>query len=129
VLHKRLFHTRLFIGVVLASHVPWVVAQSAANGFQIMFDQRGGNCAACHSIPDASGKKNGVQSNFAPPLDGVAARYSSIQLMQWVLDARNINPQTLMPPFGVDLNTSTARGRLLTDSQIADVVAALQTLR
>jgi L-cysteine S-thiosulfotransferase len=94
-----------------------------------MFDQRGGNCAACHSIPDASGKKNGVQSNFAPPLDGVAARYSSIQLMQWVLDARNINPQTLMPPFGVDLNTSTARGRLLTDSQIADVVAALQTLR
>jgi L-cysteine S-thiosulfotransferase len=52
-----------------------------------------------------------------------------MQLIQWVVDARKINPQTLMPPFGVDLNTSTARGRLLTDAQIANVVAALQTLR
>jgi L-cysteine S-thiosulfotransferase len=104
-------------------------AQSATNGFQLMFDQRGGNCAACHSIPDANGKKSGVQSNFAPPLDAVASRYSGSQLMQWVVDARKINPQTLMPPFGVDLNSSSAQGRLLTDAQIADVVAALQTLR
>jgi sulfur-oxidizing protein SoxX len=101
----------------------------AGRGFGLMFDQRGGNCAACHSIPDASGKKSGVQSNFAPPLDGVASRYSAAQLLQWVVDARKINPPTLMPPFGLDLNTDKAKGRLLTDAQIADVVAALQTLR
>lgn len=104
-------------------------AQSAANGFKLMFDQRGGNCTACHALADADGKKIGIQSNFAPSLDGVASRYTAGQLTQWVVDARTIHPQTLMPPFGVDLNTQTARGRLLTDAQIADVVAALQTLR
>jgi sulfur-oxidizing protein SoxX len=94
-----------------------------------MFDQRSGNCAACHSIPDAKGKKSGIQSTFAPPLDGVGSRYSQAQLMQWVVDARAIKPSTLMPPFGVNLNTATAKGRLLTDAQIADVVVALETLR
>jgi L-cysteine S-thiosulfotransferase len=104
-------------------------AQNAEVGFKLMFDQRGGNCTACHSILDAAGKKSGVQSNFAPPLDGVATRYNAAQLLQWVVDARKMNPQTLMPPFGVDWNTDKAKGRLLTDAQIADVVAALQTLR
>jgi sulfur-oxidizing protein SoxX len=104
-------------------------AQSAESGFRIMFEQRGGNCAACHSIPDVQGKKSGIQSTFAPPLDGVGARYSKAQLTQWVVDARVIKPSTLMPPFGVDLATSTAKGRLLTDAQIADVVAALERLR
>ena len=109
------------------------IASSAASpiqrGFATMFDQRGGNCAACHSIPDAQGKKSGIQSTFAPPLDGVGTRYNKMQLMQWVVDARVVKPNTLMPPFGVDLNTHTAKGRLLTDAQIAQVVAALETLR
>lgn len=94
-----------------------------------MSDQRGGNCAACHSVPDAAGKKSGIQSTFAPPLDGVGLRYTKTQLMQWVVDARVMKGNTLMPPFGVDLNSPTAKGRLLTDAQIADVVAALEGLR
>lgn len=94
-------------------------------GFQTMFDQRAGNCVACHSVPDIAGKKSGIQSNFAPPLDGVGGRYDRPLLEQWVRDARKIMPQTLMPPFGVNLG----HGRLLTDAQIADVVAALQSLR
>ncbi len=104
-------------------------AQLAESGFRVMLDQRGGNCAACHSIPDAAGKKSGIQSTFAPPLDGVGSRYSKAQLTQWVVDARVIKPSTLMPPFGVDFNTPNAKGRLLTDAQIADVVAALELLR
>jgi sulfur-oxidizing protein SoxX len=102
---------------------------ASERGFAIMADQRGGNCAACHSIPNALGKKSGIQSTFAPPLDGVGSRYSKAQLTQWVVDARVIKPSTLMPPFGVDLNTPNAKGRLLTDAQIADVVAALELLR
>lgn len=98
-------------------------------GFAIMFDQRLGNCAACHSLPDSQGKKIGWQSTFAPPLEGVGTRYTKAQLIQWVVDARVMRPSTLMPPFGVDLNTATAKGRLLTDAQIADVAAALETLR
>ena len=102
---------------------------ASERGFTIMFDQRLGNCAACHSIPNAEGKKIGWQSTFAPPLDGVGSRYTKSQLMQWVVDARVMKPSTFMPPFGVDLNTATAKGRLLTDTQIADVIAALELLR
>jgi sulfur-oxidizing protein SoxX len=121
---QRILHALTLLWFTGLAH-----AQNTETGFKLMFDQRGGNCAACHSIPNAAGKKNGVQSNFAPPLGGVATRYNAAQLLQWVVDARKINPQTLMPPFGLDLNTDKAKGRLLTDAQIADVVAALQTLR
>jgi sulfur oxidation c-type cytochrome SoxX len=88
-------------------------------GWRILFDQRLGNCAACHSIPNEKGQKSGIQSTFAPALDGVAARYSAAQLRQWVEDARKINPNTMMPPFG----------QMLTPQQVTDVLAALQTLR
>jgi sulfur oxidation c-type cytochrome SoxX len=118
---------------LLSAYLLWLptalLAQNAMNGFQILGSQRSGNCTACHSIPDASGKKVGIQSTFAPALDGVGTRYNSEQLRQWVTDARVINAKTLMPPFGVDLNNQRASGRLLTDAQIADVVAALETLR
>jgi sulfur oxidation c-type cytochrome SoxX len=92
---------------------------SVAQGWRILFDQRQGNCAACHSIPNEKGQKTGIQSTFAPALDGVAARYSQEQLRQWVVDARKINPNTLMPPFGA----------MLSEQQVTDVLAALQTLR
>jgi L-cysteine S-thiosulfotransferase len=92
---------------------------SAASGWRILFEQRLGNCVACHSIPNEQGKKTGVQSTFAPPLDGVAGRYSAETLRQWVVDARKINPDTLMPPFGL----------ILSPEQVADVLAAMQTLR
>jgi sulfur oxidation c-type cytochrome SoxX len=94
-------------------------APSVAQGWRILFDQRLGNCAACHSIPDQNGAKSGIQSTFAPALDGVASRYSTAQLRQWVVDARKINPNTMMPPFG----------QMLAPQQVTDVLAALQTLR
>lgn len=94
-------------------------AISVQQGWRIVFDQRLGNCAACHSIPDQKGAKAGIQSTFAPALDGVATRYSPAQLRQWVVDARLINPNTLMPPFG----------QILTPQQVTEVLAALQTLR
>jgi sulfur oxidation c-type cytochrome SoxX len=92
---------------------------SPEQGWRVLFDQRQGNCVACHSIPDQKGAKTGIQSTFAPALDGVASRYSTEQLRQWVVDARKINPDTLMPPFGA----------MLSAQQVTDVLAALQTLR
>jgi L-cysteine S-thiosulfotransferase len=118
--------------ILWAPHLGFAEAEGPGNeqiGFALMFDQRAGNCIACHSIPNAKGQKAGVQSSFAPPLDGVGKRYERALLTQWVRDARKLNAQTLMPPFGVEWNSATAQGRLLTDAQIADVVAALQTLR
>jgi L-cysteine S-thiosulfotransferase len=98
-----------------------VMAQtpSLTNGWRILLEQRSGNCVACHAIPNEQGYKTGVQSTFAPQLDGVASRYSSEVLRQWVVDARKINPDTLMPPFGL----------ILSAEQINDALAVLQTLR
>ena len=92
---------------------------SEPSGWELVFNQRLGNCAACHSIPDQQGNKLGVQSTFAPALDGVASRYSAARLREWVADARTINPQTLMPPFRA----------ILSERQIDLVVQTLQTLR
>jgi L-cysteine S-thiosulfotransferase len=96
-------------------------ASAAQRGFRIIADQRLGNCMACHSMPDAQGRKVGTQSTFAPPLDTVASRYDPATLRQWLLDARVINPQTLMPPFA-------AQG-ILSTAQIDEVLAALLTLK
>lgn len=89
------------------------------SGWRILLEQRLGNCVACHSIPNEQGKKTGVQSTFAPALDGVASRYNPEMLRQWVVDARKVKPDTLMPPFGL----------ILSPEQIRDALAALQTLR
>jgi L-cysteine S-thiosulfotransferase len=96
-------------------------ASPTQRGFRIIADQRLGNCMACHSMPDAQGKKIGIQSTFAPPLDTVASRYDAAALRQWVADARIINPQTFMPPF--------ATNGILSVAQIDDVLAALLTLK
>lgn len=113
--------TRLTFTALLASVGVSAQAQipSAAQGWRILFDQRLGNCVACHSIPDALGKKSGIQSTFAPALDGVASRLNADELRQWLVDARKIKPDTLMPPFGL----------ILRAGQIEDALAALQTLR
>ncbi len=112
------------LSVLTSAHIACAqpsAEQSVASGFRIMADQRLGNCMACHSVPDAQGKKTGVQSTFAPPLDGVASRYNAATLRQWVADARLINPQTLMPPF--------AANNILNNEQIDDVLTALGTLK
>ena len=95
------------------------LSADVSNGWRVLLEQRLGNCVACHSIPNEQGKKTGVQSTFAPALEGVASRYSPEKLQQWVVDARKINPDTLMPPFGL----------ILSPEQIRDALAALQTLR
>jgi L-cysteine S-thiosulfotransferase len=94
-------------------------------GFALMHDPRSANCSACHSIADAQGRKSGVQSNFAPALDGVASRYSAAELRQWVFDARALRPDTRMPPYGVDLGY----GQPLSAAQLEAVLAALASLK
>lgn len=86
-----------------------------------------GNCIACHALPG----QTGVLSNFAPSLQGVGARYTVAQLQQWVVDARQIHAQTLMPPFGSaqGLNRVANTQTLLTPEQITQVIATLAQWR
>ncbi|MEP6792254.1 MAG: sulfur oxidation c-type cytochrome SoxX [Ramlibacter sp.] len=96
-------------------------------GFRIMADGTGGNCVACHALPGQAG----TPSTFGPSLDKVGSRYSAEALRQWVTDARQVKTGTLMPPFGTTRGTNfSIRSRsILSEDEIAHVVAALQTLR
>jgi sulfur-oxidizing protein SoxX len=110
---------------VLAVSSVW--ASPYEEGWRIMTDKTLGNCWACHALPG----QQGWISNFGPSLTGAGARWSAQQLTQWVVDARQMNPQTLMPPFGVSsgLQRVSTSGPLLTPEQIQQVVNTLASWR
>ncbi len=82
-------------------------------GQELAFDNRKGNCLACHAMP---GEPKAVTSaNIAPPLIGMAARFPDRKkLYDQVWDATRVNPDTAMPPFG--------RNRILSDAEINRIV-------
>lgn len=105
-------------------------------GLRIMANRQQGNCVTCHQVGvlrDAKGidGASGKQGDFGPSLDGVARRYSVAQLRQWVVDARQLSPNTLMPPFGTLQGTTQPNPArpLLSPEEIDKVTAALATLR
>jgi sulfur-oxidizing protein SoxX len=108
----------------------------AEQGLRIMANRQQGNCVTCHQVSvlrDAKGIDGaaGKQGDFGPALDGVAKRYSLGQLRQWVMDARKLSSNTLMPPFGTLEGTTQANPErpMLSADEIDKVTAALATLR
>lgn len=107
-----------------------VVAQtneSIKSGFEIMTNKQTGNCIACHAVPGLPG----LPSDFGPSLKGVGSRWRRSELMQWVVDARKIKSDTLMPPFGNSdgLHQVRQAQALLSNAQINDVVDTLASWR
>jgi len=94
-------------------------------GLDIIVQKQLGNCVACHEIP---GVQNAT-SNLGPSLKGVGTRLKRETLTHWVKDARTLQPNTLMPPFGstTGLNKLSHQQPLLTDAQIQKVVETLLT--
>ena len=122
--------TSAVLMVVLAffSGINLATAQSLPEqGFRIINTGNTGNCIACHALPG----QTGLVSTFGPALHAVASRYNPQELRQWVTDARKIKPDTLMPPFGTTQGTNAAvrAQSILSEEQIAHVVAALLTLK
>lgn len=79
-------------------------------GKQLAFAKSKGNCLACHIIP--GGDQPG---NIAPPLLQMTARYPDKKtLRKRIWDATEVNPETLMPPYG--------RNKILTEEEIDLVV-------
>lgn len=110
---------------------PLASAGDAARGQAIVLKRQEGLCLLCHSGPFP---QEPFQGNLAPTLSGVGARMSAGQLRLRMMDSRQVNPDSIMPPYfetrglqrvGVAFSGKT----LLTAQQVEDVVAFLQTLQ
>jgi sulfur-oxidizing protein SoxX len=125
------------LALAVSTFVSAQTPSPAAQGLRIMADRELGHCVVCHRVSALGGGAGagagagGAQGNFGPSLDGVGARYTESELRQWVTDARRLQPDTLMPPFGT-LEGVVRPNRaqpLLTEAQIDLVVAGLKSLR
>ena len=85
-------------------------------GKEIAFDNKKGNCLACHQI--AGGELAG---DVAPPLVAMQARFpDKAKLRAQIWDATKANPNSIMPPFG--------RHKVLSEDEIDKVVEFIYTL-
>ena len=110
-----------------------------ANGIKVMTTNSLGNCVACHTI--AALPEVQFPGNIAPPLDGVASRWSEAELRGIVANAKMTFEGSFMPAFyktdgfirpGAAYTGKAPEGDLppiLTAQQIEDVVAYLLTLK
>lgn len=91
-------------------------ADSAADGKEISFDRKKGNCLACHVMDD--GELAGL---VGPPLMMMDVRFPDrAVLRKQIWDPTIRNPATSMPPYG--------KHRMLTEEEIDKVVDYLYTL-
>ena len=126
-----------------AQEVPWRVtgdgiAQAltaqpgdAVRGRAIVANRQQGLCLLCHSGPIPEER---FQGNLAPPLDGAGKRLSAAQLRLRMADSRQVNPDSLMPPYHhagglAQVGRAFAGQPILSAQQIEDVVAWLVTLQ
>ena len=103
----------------------------AARGRAIVLDRQVGLCLLCHSGPFPETR---FQGDLAPNLAGAGSRWSEGQLRLRIVDARRLNPDTIMPPYyRVEGLTGVAKayvGQTVLDAvQIEDIVAFLTTLK
>ncbi|HHC74651.1 MAG TPA: sulfur oxidation c-type cytochrome SoxX [Thiothrix sp.] len=65
-------------------------------GKKIAFDRKKGNCLACHMIMGGD-----LPGTIGPPLIAMKARFpDKAKLRAQIADARTVNPDTIMIPFG-----------------------------
>ena len=103
----------------------------AARGRAIVASRQTGLCLLCHSAPIAEER---FQGNLATDLAGAGARWSEAQLRLRLVDARRVNPESIMPAYyrveGLQRVGEAWQGRtVLSAQQIEDVLAWLRTLR
>ena len=100
-------------------------------GRAIVTNRYVGLCLLCHNGPFPEER---MQGTLAPGLKGAGSRWSEGQLRLRIVDARRLNPNSIMPSYyriaGLNRVAASLRGKpVLTAAQIEDVVAFLVTLR
>ena len=106
------------LGACLAGPAQAAEVKKAMPGQEIAFNNKKGNCLACHAMPGTKGEMAG---SIAPPLIAMKLRYPDRnKLRAQVWDATVNNPRTSMPPFG--------KHKVLTEDEIDQVVDFIYTL-
>ena len=103
----------------------------ATRGRALVANRQAGMCLLCHPAPIPEER---FQGNLAPDLAGAGSRWTEAELRLRLVDARRLNPQTIMPPYfstdGLSRVAPAWQGKtLFTAQQVEDVVAYLVTLR
>jgi sulfur-oxidizing protein SoxX len=103
----------------------------AARGRAIVANRQVGLCLLCHTGPFPEER---FQGNLAPDLSGAGARWSEGQLRLRLVDARRLNPQSIMPTYyrsdGLTRVGAAWQGKtILNTQQIEDVLTFLLTLK
>ena len=102
-----------------------------ARGRAIVADRRTGLCLLCHQAPLPEERSLG---NLSSDLSGAGSRWTAAQLRLRIVDARRLNPASVMPSFhrteGLSRVSAAWRGRPILDAQqVEDVVAYLEGLK
>lgn len=100
-------------------------------GRRLVLDRERGDCTVCHAMPLPERQFHGA---IGPPLDGIGRRATAGTLRLRLVDAKVMNPQTVMPAYykvdGFHQVLARYRGQpILTAQEIEDVIAYLLTLQ
>ncbi len=102
-----------------------------ARGRQIVRDLDKATCLICHQMPIPEEPDHG---RIGPPLHGIGARFTPAELRLRVVDAKALDPETVMPSYhrveGLYRVLERFRGRPIYSAQeVEDVVAYLASLK
>ena len=100
-------------------------------GRAIVTNRQVGLCLLCHGGPFPEER---FQGTIATNLAGAGTRWTEGQLRLRIVDARRLNPESLMPAYGRSEGFNRVgrawQGKsVLDEQQIEDVVAFLRTLK
>ena len=100
-------------------------------GRAIVTNRQLGLCLLCHSGPFPEER---FQGTIATNLAGAGTRWTEGQLRLRIVDARRLNPESLMPAYGRSdgfnrVGRAWQGKSVLDEQQIEDVVAFLRTLK
>jgi L-cysteine S-thiosulfotransferase len=122
--------------VVVGDGVPTPLTQTpgdAQRGRAIVVNRQVGLCVLCHSGPFTAAEAP-QQGNLSTNLAGTGSRWTEAQLRLRVVDAKRLNPDSLMPAYhrstGLNRVGPAFVGKPVLDAQqVEDVVAFLITLK